>query len=61
MAHIGAEGVKRSILKLKGEIDNEPEDAKGGLFSMKFMAKSIERRKKEAQEVCAHGNAILVS
>jgi hypothetical protein len=43
--------VRQNILNLKNSIDKEPEELKTGVFAMKFMTKSIERRKKEAHEV----------
>ncbi len=44
--------VDEQILKLKDSIETGPSVGKG-LFSMKFMAQSVEKRKKEAQEVRA--------
>lgn len=49
-ADVWAEDVRNQILNLKREIETPPEELKTGVFGMKFMTKSIERRKKEAQE-----------
>ena len=51
MVTVTAEGAEQSVLNLREHIDEEPAEARSGLFAMKFMTKSIDRRKREAQEV----------